>query len=108
LNQERYTITAPIWIWSSDKALASWHFITIDGEVGDAIKATSVMRRLEGGRSRGFGSMKVTATIGGTSWTTSIFPSKESGGYLLPVKASVRKAEGIVAGDFAPVTITLV
>jgi Domain of unknown function (DUF1905) len=102
---EIFRHTAPLWIWTTDKAPASWHFITIDGEVGDAIKATSIMRRLEGGRSRGFGSMKVIATIGGTCWTTSIFPAKDVGGWMLPVKAAVRKAEGIVAGDVVEVTL---
>jgi Domain of unknown function (DUF1905) len=104
---ETFHHTAPLWLWTTDKAPASWHFLTIDGEVGDAIKATSIMRRLEGGRSRGFGSMKVAATIGGTSWVTSIFPAKDVGGYLLPVKAAVRKAEGIVQGDEVDVTLTL-
>jgi hypothetical protein len=104
---ESYTHTGKVWIWQTDKAPASWHFVTIDGEAGDAIKTTAIMRRLEGGRSRGFGSMKVTATIGETRWTTSIFPSKESGGYLLPVKAAVRKAEGMIVGDEVTVTIEL-
>jgi hypothetical protein len=104
---ETYHHTTPLWLWTTDKAPASWHFLTIDGEVGDAIKATSVMRRLEGGRSRGFGSMKVTATIGGTTWATSIFPAKDVGGYLLPVKAAVRKAEGVVVGDEVEVILTL-
>ena len=100
---ETFRHTAPLWIWTTDKAPASWHFITIDGVVGDAIKATSIMRRLEGGRTRGFGSMKVTATIGSTTWATSIFPAKDVGGWLLPVKASVRKAERITAGDLVTV-----
>jgi Domain of unknown function (DUF1905) len=104
---ETYHHTGPLWLWTTDKAPASWHFLTIDGEVSDAIKATSIMRRLEGGRSRGFGSMKVTAMIGGTTWATSIFPAKDVGGYLLPVKAAVRKAEGIVVGDEVDVTLTL-
>jgi Domain of unknown function (DUF1905) len=104
---ETFHHTAPLWIWTTDKAPASWHFITIDGEVGDAIKATSIMRRLEGNRARGFGSMKVTATIGGTSWVTSIFPAKDVGGWLLPVKAAVRKMEGIVAGDMVMVGLEI-
>ncbi len=104
---ETFRHTASLWIWTTDKAPASWHFITIDGEVGDAIKATSIMRRLEGSRSRGFGSMKVTATIGGTSWATSIFPAKDVGGWLLPVKAAVRKAEGIGAGDVVTVRLAV-
>ena len=48
--------------------------------------------------------MKVTAIVGDTSWQTSIFPAKEVGGWLLPVKAAVRKAEGLVAGDVVRVT----
>ena len=33
---------------------------------------------------RGWGSLRVQATIGGTTWATSIFPSKQRGSYLLP------------------------
>lgn len=90
---------AALWIWTSPEAPASWHFLTIDGEAGDAIRATALMRRLEGGQKRGWGSIGVTATIGDTSWQTSVFPAKESGGYLLPVKAAVRKSESLAAGD---------
>lgn len=44
--------------------------------------------------SPGFGSLACTVTIGATSWRTSVFWSKEAG-YMLPVKAAVRKAEQI-------------
>lgn len=64
------------------------------------------MRRLEPGSGRGFGSVKVEAQIGRTRWHTSVFPSK-SHGWLLPVKASVRKAEGVAAGDEAELVLTL-
>jgi hypothetical protein len=104
---ETYTHTTPLWIWTSDKAPASWHFLTLDGDVAEAIHATALMRRLEGERRKGWGSIKVTATIGETSWCTSIFPAKDLGGYMLPVKASVRKMEGIVAGEVVTVTVTL-
>ena len=39
------------------------------------------------------------ATIGATTWKTSIFPDKKVGSFLLPLKAEVRKAEGIEVGD---------
>lgn len=55
------------------------------------------MRRLEGA-AKGFGSLKVTARIGDSTFKTSVFPSKDLG-WLLPVKAAVRKAEGIGEGD---------
>jgi Domain of unknown function (DUF1905) len=104
---ETHSITATLWLWTTDKAPASWHFLTIDGEVAEAIHATAIMRRLEGERRKGWGSIKVTATIGETRWDTSIFPAKDVGGWMLPVKAAVRKAEGIVAGDEVKVQLTL-
>ena len=104
---ETHTLTTPLWIWTTDKAAASWHFLTIDGEVAEAIHALALMRRLEGGRKRGWGSMKVQATVGETSWETSIFPTKEMGGWLLPVNAAVRKAEELVAGDLVRVAVEI-
>ena len=71
--------------------------MTIGGEAGEALSATALMRKLEG-ISRGFGSLKVTATIGDSTWRTSVFPSREEG-WMLPVKAAVRKAEDIGEGD---------
>ena len=102
---ETHTLTTQLWIWTTDKAPASWHFLTLDGEMAEAIHALALMRRLEGGRKRGWGSMKVRATVGDTSWDTSIFPAKDIGGWLLPVKLAVRKAEGLVAGDLVRVVV---
>jgi hypothetical protein len=104
---ETYRVTAKLWLWNSDKAPASWHFLTVDGETAEAIHALALMRRLESGRRRGWGAMKVQVTIGETSWETSIFPDKSSGGWLLPVKAAVRKAEKLVAGDEVHLSVTL-
>lgn len=53
---------------------------------------------------RGFGSVRVRANIGGSEWTTSIFPSSD-GSYVLPLKNAVRDAEGLVDGG--PVTVRL-
>ena len=104
---ETYAVTAKLWLWSSDKAPASWHFLTIEGEAAEAIHALALMRRLESGRRRGWGAMKVRACIGDMSWDTSIFPDKGSGGWLLPVKAAVRKSEGLVAGDDVQVSLAV-
>jgi hypothetical protein len=80
-----------------------WFFITIDGAAGEALSATALMRRMEG-MSRGFGSLKVRAVIGESSFATSVFPSKEAG-WMLPVKAAVRKAEGLGEGDLAQLVL---
>ena len=94
---ETITHTGPLWRWTTPSAPAAWFFVTIDGAAGEALSGTAIMRKLEG-NSRGFGSLKVAATIGGTTFKTSVFPSKETG-WLLPVKAAVRKAEGLAEGD---------
>lgn len=100
---ERLTHTGPLWRWTTPAAPAAWHFITIDGAAGEALSATALMRRLEGA-AKGFGSLKVNARIGDTVFKTSLFPSKELG-WLLPVKASVRKAEGLSEGDAVEVVL---
>lgn len=104
---ETHSFRAKIWLWTTDKAPASWHFVTIEGEVAEAIHVLALMRRLENGRKRGWGAMKVRATIGDTDWETSIFPAKDVGGWLLPIKAAVRKAEGLSLGDEIAVTVRL-
>jgi Domain of unknown function (DUF1905) len=48
---------------------------------------------------RPFGSVAVGVTLGSTTWTTSLFRDTKSGSYLLPVKAGVRRREGVGAGD---------
>ena len=50
--------------------------------------------------------MRVEATISGVSWRTSVFPQK-SGGYILPVKAEVRRRADISAGDEVTLTLEL-
>ncbi len=94
------TVTGPLWLWSGEGG--SWHFLTIP-------PAESVEIRLESAASgirRGFGSVRVNARINGVAWKTSVFPQK-SGGYLLPVKAAVRRDAGIAAGDAVTVSIEL-
>lgn len=100
---ESLTHTGPIWRWTAPSAPAAWFFITIDGEAGEALSATALMRRMEKSIG-GFGSLKVTARIGDSEFKTSLFPSKELG-WMLPVKASVRKAEGVSEGDVVEVVL---
>jgi uncharacterized protein DUF1905 len=94
------SITAPLWLWSGEGG--SWHFITVPPDESVEIRLES----LASGIRRGFGSVRVEASINGVAWKTSIFPQK-SGGYLLPVKAAVRRDAGIVAGEKVTVTLEL-
>lgn len=104
---ESVSHTASIWMWNNGKNPASWHFITIDGPAAEEIRAHEAMRRLELGKGRGFGSVKVSARIGASEWSTSVFPSKEQDGFVLPVKATIRKAEGLAEGDEVSVELEL-
>lgn len=50
------------------------------------------------GRSLRFGSILVRAETGQPIWLTSLFPDYRSGSLLLPLKAVVRRREGLEAG----------
>lgn len=101
---ETLTHTGPLWRWTGGNG-GSWHFLTIDGAAGEALTGTALMRRLEKSIG-GFGSLKVRARIGDSVFTTSVFPAKAVG-WMLPVKASVRKAEGLSEGDEVEVVLEL-
>jgi len=91
------SFTAPLWLWNGK---AAWHFVTLPAD-------QSGMIRMAVPKKAGFGSVKVKATIGGSSWRTSIFPDSKTGTYLLPVKGEVRKAEGLASGDTLSITLSL-
>lgn len=88
--------TARLWRWSA--RTDSWWFVTVPPDESDELAELPLP-------PRGFGSIKVTARIGATSWSTSVFPSDEQRGYVLPIKKSVRTAEGIDDGDDVTVVI---
>jgi len=101
-----WTVTGPMWRWhgtgkDGNPTVASWFFITIDGTVAEAIRAASP------GRTAAWGSVYVSVTIGATTWRTSLFPSKNVAGYLLPIKAAVRKAERLEEGAETNVRIVI-
>ncbi len=100
--------SGPLWRWQAKardgtQSGTAWHFLTIDGACAAAIRLR--LGAQVGSGRRGFGSIKVRATIGSTSWSTSIFPSAEAGGFLLPVKAAVRRAAQVADGDVVSVTL---
>ena len=84
-------------VWRHSGMSGSWYFLTLPPDAADEIRATT--------EHRGFGSVRVRATIGTTSWETSVFPDTRSGSYLLPVKAAVRRAQDLDDGDVARVTV---
>jgi hypothetical protein len=93
---EPLVFAAEVWIAPGDGA---WHFLTVAADQSEVI-------RLESGPRVGFGSVKVHVTVGRSSWSTSVFP-KTHDTYVLPLKRSIRAAEGILAGDTIDVFLTI-
>lgn len=92
---------AELWLWQARRP-ESWTFVTLPADASEEI------RELTGGQARGFGSVRVRVTVGGSVWTTSIFPGSAQSGYVLPVKRAVRTAEALDTGDTVSVTVELV
>lgn len=91
------TFTAELWLWHTEKG--SWHFLTVPADYTPLLKSFQLP-------GSGFGSVRVRVTIGGSTWNTSVFPDSKKGAFLLPVKAAVRKAEGLIVGKAFDVSVS--
>jgi hypothetical protein len=96
-----FTFTAECWMWQGKGA---WVFITLPVDKSEEIKFFSENIH---GKRRGWGAVRVTASIGTTVWQTSIFPDSKRGAYLLPLKLDVRKKEKIAVDDNVKVSIKI-
>jgi hypothetical protein len=97
----RIVFDAELWRWDARRS-DSWTFVSLP------IDASNEIHDRAGGLRRGFGSLRVRAMVGGTAWTTSIFPSGDTGSYALPVKRRVRDAESLDVGDVVTVAVELI
>jgi len=88
-------------LWRHDGE-GGWFFVSLPAELAETI------RDEKGPLTTGFGSVRVSVRVGSSRWTTSVFPDRARGTYLLPVKKSVRVAEGLEAGDTIQVELTVV
>jgi Domain of unknown function (DUF1905) len=102
---ETIDFTAPLLVWRTEQ-YGDIGYVTIEGAAAEAIGGHELVRRLELGRRRGFGSVRVEAAVGASRWSTSVFPQK-SGGWFLPVKKAICRAEGLAAGDDVAVRLEL-
>lgn len=76
-----------------------FYFVPVPDEQAADVREVAAMA------TYGWGVVPVEARIGDAVFTTSLFP--KDGGYLLPVKSAVRKAQGISAGDAVTVEMTV-
>ena len=73
---DKIATTIPLTRWRGDRG--TYHLVVIADEIADTITMHARLHRLEFGRQRGFGSVKVIAHIGDTEWKSSIFPQRSS------------------------------
>jgi hypothetical protein len=91
------TFTGPIFTW---RGPAPFYYVAVPDEESDDI------RDVANAVTYGWGVIPVRATIGATSYETSLFP--KDGRYLLGVKAAVRRREGLDEGDEVTVRMAVV
>jgi hypothetical protein len=85
-----------VWFW---RGPSPFHFVTVPEDECVELEAASKLV------TYGWGMIPVTAQIGGTEWTTSLFP--KDGRYLVPVKDAVRRAETLDVGDTVTVRLAV-
>lgn len=97
----RYRFEAELRRWEA-RVRDDWYFVELPLDASAEIHewADALPRS-------GFGAVKVAACVGGTRWSTSIFPSA-SGAYSLVIGARVRRAEGVEPGDRIVAEVELV
>ena len=92
----RLEFSGEIWFW---RGPAPWHFVTVPEEQCQELQAASSVV------SYGWGMIPVTVRIGGSAWTTSLWP--KDGRYIVPVRTDIRRAEQLDVGDLVKVSLTV-
>ena len=87
-------------VWRHDSS-GGWYFVTIPESVSKEI------RSLFGELEEGWGRLKAKATIGASEWDSAIWYDTKRESYILPIKAQIRKKEGVDSGDAITVQLKI-
>jgi len=96
-TKRSYKFKAKIWKY---RGRAAWHFVTIPKAISKTIRSNHQSSE------EGWGRLKATAKLGATTWQTAVWFDTKHKAYLLPLKAVVRKKEGLSLGAEVSLTIT--
>ena len=88
--------SAPMFEW---RGPAPYHFVTVPDDEAEELRDAAAYV------TYGWGMIPVTVRLGGSTWTTSLWP--KDGGYIVPLKLAVRRAEGVEVDDVVTVRLTL-
>ncbi|MDF3045201.1 MAG: hypothetical protein K0R30_1429 [Ornithinibacter sp.] len=88
--------TGEVWHW---RGPAPYHFVSVpEGDCGALEMAAPLV-------SYGWGMIPVGVRLGSTVWATSLWP--KDGGYVVPLKDLVRRAEDVEVGDVVTLRLTI-
>jgi hypothetical protein len=102
MKKRNYQLKGKSFVWPGESV--NWYFLPVPKTEGQRIRADFSS---QGNRSC-FASIKVEVTIGDSVWQTALFYSKPAESYILPVKATIRRAQDIDVGEQVEYTIRIV
>ena len=91
-----FAFSGEVWEW---RGPAPYHFVSVPEDLCDEVREAGELV------SYGWGMVPVSLRIGRTSWTTSLWP--KDGGYVVPLKDKVRRAESVQLGDTVTVAMEI-
>lgn len=90
----KYDFSAEIW-----RHPTGWQFVSLPKNTSKEIRENLQWQE------EGWGRLKATAQIGATKWETAIWFASQTGHYLLPLKAEIRKKEKLEIHRKVAVTV---
>ena len=89
-------MTGEVWYW---RGPAPFHFVTVPPAQAAEIQDVSALV------TYGWGMIPARLRLGRTDWETSLWP--KDGGYVIPLKDAVRRAEAVAVGDTVTILLAL-
>ena len=80
---------------------AAWHYVALPKKLSARLAKGDTTKK------KGWGYVRLTATLGKTSWYTALWPKPKDGVYLLVVNKDVRTKEKAYAGNEVRVRLVL-
>ena len=96
LSRVDVTFSGEIFYW---RGPSPFHFVATPDAVTEQIATVAPKA------SYGWGMIPATVHVGSTTWTTALWP--KDGGYIVPLRLDVRRAEGLGVGDVVGIRLTV-
>lgn len=91
-----FEFTGEVWSW---RGPAPYHFVSLPDHVAGAVESIAAAV------TYGWGMIPVRVCVGATTSRTSLYP--KDGGYVLPLRDAVRRAERVELGETVTVRLAV-